>query len=208
MDNQNQYREDPDLPFGNTLKNADGFKVPADYFENAGPMILAQCVGGTDTNDSKGFGVPQGYFETLPEKLMQKIEIDALKCLPDSDGFKVPENYFESFYDRLSSRLKRKTIQTSTRVIQMKKLWYYAAAACLFTAVGLFAIKWSQQNESTTLFFAECSDEELLEYVTTYADDFDQELIASLIEETDLDVLDVMGELDESTEDLLIEYLE
>ncbi|MBK9108743.1 MAG: hypothetical protein IPM92_10355 [Saprospiraceae bacterium] len=203
------YNEDPELPFGKALKNADGFKVPEHYFENSEEMIILQCSGlvSQESNATSGFDVPVAYFENFTDSLIERINAESLAFLPKSDGFKVPESYFETFYNRLQNKLSAQHQSTPTKLIKFHKLWYWAAAACLFSAVGLFAIKWSQ-NQTTENLLAQCSEEELLEYVTAYVEEFDEQSLALLLEENDINQLDMMNGLDESAEDLLIEYLE
>lgn len=203
------YNDDPELPFGNALKNADGFKVPDHYFKAGEEILLAQFVGlmASNVNKTKAFEVPGAYFENFPDVLMERINDDTVAFLPKSDGFKVPENYFETFSDRLHIKLNEKQQTPALKVLSFHKLWYYAAAACLFTAIGLFSLKW-MQNDNSSHLLSQCSEDELIEYVTAYADEFDEQSIAMLLEETDIDPLDIINDLDEADEDLLIEYLE
>lgn len=203
------YNEDPELPFGGALRNADGFKVPDLYFHKSEEQLLAHCRGLLLQVHSKpnGFEVPENYFDQLADTVMERISSETLSFLPATDGFTVPEGYFETFSDRIQSRLTSNVQSTQTRTVTFRKIWYWAAAACLFGVVGLFALKWSA-NQSGDQLLSACTEDELLEYVTTYADEFDEESLASLLEESDMDQLNIINELDESADELLIEYLE
>lgn len=58
-------------------------------------------------------------------------------------------------------------------------------------------------------YFSNITEDELLEYVSTYAVDFDQSSLASVINEEEINSLEIMDDdIDDETSDLLIQILE
>lgn len=199
--------EDPSLPFGNQLRNADGFRVPDQYFDQQLDWICHQ-VSLEDPSASgveKGFQLPQGYFDQFSERLIDRIEKQNLSFLPANDGFKTPDDYFQKFESRLLEKLA--VVQPKSKTIRFRQLVMLAIAACVMVAVS-FAVMRLYQQEAAQDVFASCSDEELIEYLSHYAQDLDEESLAGLISEGDDQSLDFFEPEDEELESLLIDYLE
>ncbi|GHA41716.1 hypothetical protein GCM10007103_23760 [Salinimicrobium marinum] len=87
----------------------------------------------------RNFKVPEGYFETLEDRIMQKVagpeKNDILKGRKDA-GFNVPENYFLNFENELFEKLENKKKTSKIISILNKEVFYYfAGAAAVFIAV-------------------------------------------------------------------------
>jgi hypothetical protein len=150
------------------------------------------------------FKVPTAYFDTLAEKIIIQIEQDALPEAIKEKSFVVPDQYFETLTQRVMDSIpfhkQSKTIQTGFR-----RSWVYAAAA----AVVLIVISWwgiqlFNSNYSTD-YLAAVSEEELLEYVSDHEYEFDQQTLASIVSEDDLNSIEIIDEVDSETTELLLE---
>ena len=159
-----------------------------------------------DLRSTDSFRIPAFYFESFPDRIMKHIEMEAVPAALREKIFRVPNGYFESFTNRLMDRLlpqqTTKTIRTGFRRSLM-----YSAAAVVLILVSWFVISLFR-NQTNIDYLAESSEEELLEYVSTYAFDFDQNILASVIGEEEINSLDIMDEMDDETSDLLIELYE
>lgn len=120
----------------------------------------------TDLENNKmnsGFTTPTDYFDTLSERVFEKIngEVET-SLLPEATGFIVPENYFEKNEAELLRRIKR----SETKVIRLKATLYRVsgiAAVLLLTIVSpmLYNSVESRKNEIAEINYLELHSEEL-----------------------------------------------
>jgi len=201
--------EDPRLPFGDQLRNADGFRVPKGYFENqlSWSCEIPSIVCAIDESESKGFQLPSGYFDQLTERIMERVQHEELLFLPKDEGLAIPNAYFESFPQKVVEHIVALKEKPKVKVISFRRILTYAVAACLLLAVSITAIRFYQTAAETDVF-ASCSDDDMLEYLSYYSNDLDDQSLAVLLNEEDLPDLDFINGEDEDLESLLIDYLE
>lgn len=89
--------------------------------------------------DDKNFKVPEGYFETLEDRIMDKVTSTREKASPTDHyetGFRVPEGYFDNIEDRLFEKIENKPKSSKLRNLFNKEVLYYiAGAAAVFVAL-------------------------------------------------------------------------
>lgn len=120
----------------------------------------------TDLENNKiknGFATPTDYFDTLSDRLFEKIngEVNS-SLLPETSGFIVPENYFEKNEAELLSKINH----TKTKVIKLKATLYKVsgiAAVLLLTIVSpmLYNSVETRKNEMAEMNYLELHSEEL-----------------------------------------------
>ncbi len=131
-----------DYPLLVSAKRKNPFGVPSDYFDLkedslAYPLLLA--------HKASSFNVPDLFFESLIEKISDRISIEeekeiysTLHSYKNEDIFKIPSNYFETF---IVSTEKTKVIPLYKRI----KLSYKIAAAITFL-ISLSILFYTQEN--------------------------------------------------------------
>lgn len=120
----------------------------------------------TDLENNKiknGFTTPTDYFDTLSDRLFEKIngEVNS-SLLPETSGFIVPENYFKKNEAELLSKIKH----SKTKVIRLKATLYKVsgiAAVLLLTIVSpmLYNSVETRKNEMAEMNYLELHSEEL-----------------------------------------------
>ena len=120
----------------------------------------------TDLENNKiknGFTTPTDYFDTLSDRLFEKIngEVNS-SLLPVTSGFIVPENYFEKNEVELLSKINH----TKTKVIRLKATLYKVsgiAAVLLLTIVSpmFYNSVETKKNELAEISYLEMHSEEL-----------------------------------------------
>jgi purine-nucleoside phosphorylase len=120
----------------------------------------------TDLENNKinsGFTTPTDYFDTLSDRLFEKIsgEINT-SLLPETSGFIVPDNYF----DKNEKEVLRRIHHSETKVISLKATLYKVsgiAAILLLTIVSpmLYNSAETKKNELAEMSYLELNSEEL-----------------------------------------------
>lgn len=173
MNHQDNHTEDPKIPHHDALRSVDSFKVPT------------------------------FYFDYLPDRIMKRVETEAVPSELKEKVFQVPVGYFESFTDRVMNRIQihpaKKTIQT-----RFSRSWMLSVAAMVVIAVSFFLFT-LYNNQKPVDYLANSSEEELLEYVSVNDSDFDQNSLAMLMNEEDVNSLNIMDDMDDETTNMLIE---
>lgn len=129
-----------------------------------------------------GFKVPQDYFDSLEERVMQKI---ALEELPKDTGMTVPKDYFE----QLESRILANTINTETKkapkVVTLNSWWKIAVAASVI-GIGLWLLpeKSGVDLNTNTMVNTEFT---LDYYIDDVLSDMPDEGLYNMIEDSELD---------------------
>lgn len=145
-------------------------------------------------------GPPAGYFDRLPEVILQRArmenagsvqeELNSLSpLLADARAlqqpYSVPEGYFDGLAGRIMTGLQSPPT-ASPRVVPLRprrNLWKWVAAACLLGIVSVGALFFTQRGGNGTASLdnqlAGISDQEIVEYLQTHSDAFDNEDIFS-----------------------------
>ena len=120
----------------------------------------------TDLENNKiknGFTTPTDYFDTLSDRLFEKINGEVnTTLLPETSGFIVPENYFEKNEAELLSKINH----SKTKVISLKSALYKVsgiAAVLLLTIVSpmFYNSVETKKNELAEISYLEMHSEEL-----------------------------------------------
>lgn len=152
------------------------------------------------------FKVPELYFDSLTERIMDRVEKESLPSVLKENSFKVPIGYFENLNDKILEKVLTgvKTKNIRTRFINWK---LYSVAAIFLLVCSLFLVQFFNAQKQVD-YLANTTEEELLEYVSLYISDFNQESLASITSEDDIRSLEIIDEMDTETSDLLIELFE
>ena len=75
MNHQFNHMEDPIVPHNEVLRSDDSFKVPT------------------------------FYFDSLPDRIMKRVEREAVPSILNEKVFRVPNGYFENFTNRLMDKI-------------------------------------------------------------------------------------------------------
>lgn len=119
----------------------------------------------TDLENNKiktGFSTPIDYFDTLSDKLFEKINGEVITdLLSERSGFIVPENYFTKNEAKLLSKIN----PSKTKVISLKTAFYKVsgiAAILLLTIVSpmLYNSIETKKNELAEMNYLEMNSEE------------------------------------------------
>ena len=120
----------------------------------------------TDLENNKiknGFITPTDYFDTLSEKLFEKINGEVNTSLfPETIGFVVPESYFIKNETEILSRIN----QSETKVISLKATLYKVSgiAAVLLLTIGspmFYNSVETKKNDLAEISYLEMHSEEL-----------------------------------------------
>lgn len=138
--------------------------------------------------------LPKGYFESLPQKLSERIldMADDLGETPNLDRIGKEEPYLvpATYFDQLKARILR-----ACQAGKHKRRIYYltSLAAVMLLIFSFLLTNWANASEDLAdqetieLALLDSEEEELLEY----ASDEDLELfIEEMVEELDIDELD------------------
>lgn len=110
-----------------------------------------------------GFITPTDYFDTLSEKLFEKINGEVKTSLfPETSGFVVPESYFTKNEAEILSRINK----SETKVISLKATLYKVsgiAAVLLLTIVSpmFYNSVETKKNDLAEMSYLEMHSEEL-----------------------------------------------
>ncbi len=195
--------DDPAFPFGDRLKNSDGFVLPDNYFEGLADQILQECPS-HPINETQ-FKVPEAYFDTLSDRIINHVEKRALPFDIKNESFKLPDGYFENFPEHVMHRIS-KDKSSKVRTFLSRRVFMYSIAASVLLCVSVLVLRWYSASPATD-FLSSCSEEELLEYVSTYSTEFNADAFASIMNTADLNALDFIDKNNEEVDELL-EYFE
>lgn len=116
---------------------ADGFIVPAEYFEGLPGNIQGRIGIDKAINGADGFSVPEGYFGELATRITDSIWVE--ETLDKEEAFSVPEGYFE----QLNKNILAKTVNQEkinrggvVRKLYATRVFKYATAACFALIIG------------------------------------------------------------------------
>ena len=209
MNPHNNSESDPKLPMEELLKGNTGFVVPENYMDNLGDSISSQILLEKKLQklNPENFKIPANYFDEFPNRILDKLELDQLPESLKQNPFKVPANYFENKSLSLQELNQGKKLKLSVKT-NFKRIWSYSAVACVVLLVSWIGFRMISNSQPVD-YFSNITEDELLEYVSNYAVDFDQTSLASVINEEEMNSLNILDdELDNKTTDLLIQILE
>jgi len=209
MNPHNNSESDPKLPMEELLKGNTGFVVPENYMDNLGDSISSQILLEKKLQklNPENFKIPANYFDEFPNRILDKLELDQLPESLKQNPFKVPANYFENKSLSLQELNQGKKLKLSVKT-NFKRIWSYSAVACVVLLVSWIGFRMISNSQPVD-YFSNITEDELLEYVSNYAVDFDQTSLASVINEEEMNSLNILDdELDDETTDLLIQILE
>lgn len=145
--------------------------------------------------DSPAYEVPAGYFEAFPARLMAAIRAEEetqdvtrelselspfLASLPKQTPFSTPAGYFEGLGREVTIR-KNETqpgrIVTMGRRVKLFKRCLAAAAVAGVISVGAVMLSKSYNDNSLDRQMAQISDQEIVDYLQSNTDAFDNENI-------------------------------
>jgi len=150
-------------------------------------------------NDNKiptGFKTPENYFDSLEERVMQRISFDENKI---ATGFKTPDHYFDSLEEKIMQKLPTESKEVKVISLwQRKSIWISSVAAIFLISLG--TLYFFNQQTSTDLTISN-------DYLA-YQSDITTEDIATQLTDEDITALESeLTSFDSETENYINEYL-
>lgn len=149
-----------------------------------------------DTKIPSGFKTPENYFDSLEERVMQRISFDENKI---NTGFKVPDNYFDSFEEKVIQKLPSDNVEIKVISLwQRKSFWLSSVAAVFLISLGTLYFF----NQQTSSDLTSTSD------YLAYQSDITTEDIATQLTDDDITALETeLTSFDSETETYINDYL-
>ncbi|RYE23605.1 MAG: hypothetical protein EOP51_09985 [Sphingobacteriales bacterium] len=183
-----------------TVNRVVPFTVPDGYFDRI-PAAMLQGVLAADSDmditlsaaRTNPYQVPQGYFDALSDSVLSLVlEEKELSFLPKASIIAVPEGYFDTLPQRMLAAAKAEE-KPATKVIPLgNTLWKnlrWAAAAGLIAGIGFGGYRMMRPNVATHVTatasveqrLAQMPDATINHYIQQNIDDFDGDMIASVV---------------------------
>jgi hypothetical protein len=90
---------------------ANGFTVPANYFDELTGNINSRINIGVDANaEHNGFALPANYFDELTANINSRVNIET--AVTAENGFALPAGYFDQLTANITSRINIETEAT------------------------------------------------------------------------------------------------
>jgi len=163
---------------------------------------MEEIVPGLNLPADAPFRAPEGYFNALPEQIMQRIraanadpepvqeELAALSSLlaaaPRPQPQSVPQGYFEELPNRVMAAIAAEEQAIPAKVVPLRNTrrrymaWIAAASVAAILTGVLFMFKGTSHNASSLeAQLAGIPDQEIVDYLQTHSDAFDNEAIFS-----------------------------
>ena len=165
--------------------NTNIYTVPANYFDNLLPEILAKIKLETLLKEGNvnPYSTPNGYFNGLAENILVKAKtsttinnevIDELKeiaptlnTITKQEVYIVPNGYFENIKTSIPTKQTSKIVMFG----KPKKWFSYAAAALVVGILAFGGIKYMQANNNAVVYekiVEKTSNEEIQQYLETH----------------------------------------
>ncbi|MBP9794076.1 MAG: hypothetical protein KBC56_08765 [Flavobacterium sp.] len=150
-------------------------------------------------NDNKittGFKTPENYFDSLEDRVMQRISFEENKM---ETGFAVPDHYFDSLEEKVMQKLATEAHQIKVISLwQRQSVWISGVAAVVLISLGTL-FYFNQQNTEN---FIVSSD------YLAYQNDITTEDIALQLTDEDITALEAeLTAFDSETEKYINDYL-
>lgn len=143
------------------------FRVPDQYFDHLFERIEGridhQILSSFHIQKPNPFKVPDYYFEHSIESVIQSIEESNNQNI---QRFKMPDGYFDKMQSSVLSKVNQQTKKNVVRRWNFKNS-QWAAAAMILVLLGVFLIKWNQQNLTSSFDLSQIDDETLIEYISS-----------------------------------------
>jgi hypothetical protein len=150
-------------------------------------------------NDNKilsGFKTPENYFDSLEERVMQRISFDENKI---PTGFVIPDNYFDSLEEKIMQKLPTESKEVNVISFWKRKSVWLSSAAAIFL-ISLGTLFYFNQTETENLTISN-------DYLA-YQNDITTEDIALQLTDEDITTLETeLTSLDSETETYINDYL-
>lgn len=129
-----------------------------------------------------GFKAPQDYFDSLEERVMQKI---ALEDLPKDTGMTVPKDYFDQLESRIVATTLKSEAEKAPKIVHLNTWWKIAAAASII-GIGLWLLpeKSGADLNTNTMVNSEFTIDY---YIDDVLSDMPDEGLYNMIEDSELD---------------------
>lgn len=149
-----------------------------------------------DTKIPSGFKTPEDYFDTLEERVMQRISFEDSKI---ATGFAIPDNYFDALEEKVMQKLPIKAKEIKVIALwHRKSVWISSVAALLLISLGSLYFYNQQTLENLTI----SSD------YLAYQNEITTEDIALQLTDEDITALETeLTSFDSETEKYINDYL-
>lgn len=177
------------------------------------------------------YKVPEGYFDKLPEQVLQRIrsleadpvqeELSELSPLLATATRQLPLSTPEGYFDGLSTRIMASISQAQenpapARVVPIRsrrRYFSWAVAASLLALIGLGTMFLLRHNSGAGSFeasLASVPDQEIVDYLQSHSDAFDNEAILSNVSNVEIadELPKISTNLDDLPEEAIRKYLE
>lgn len=213
------------------------FRVPEGYFAALPEQVMQRIRAAEDAEVADILGtLPKagpltapapGYFSQLGTRVMQRIHLEeastSLEEARDIDGIlaglprnhpftPAPPAYFETLGSQVMDRIQR---EEGAKVVPMqpRRTWVkWAVAACtagILATAGILRYSTSSDNAGP---LAKVSDQELVDYLQSHNDDFDNDAIYASVSNTtatpEQEITQPGVQLDDVSTDDLNQYIE
>jgi hypothetical protein len=147
------------------------------------------------------FKTPPDYFESLTDRILQRLDDEDTKGLPKKEGFTVPKGYFEG----VEKDILDKALGRETPVVRLGRFrpFLYAAAAVAVLFVLVIGLN---RNSGDTLSFDDLAQAEIASYIESRDLELSSYEIAEVIPVTQLEIDDFMDTAVD--EEQILNYLE
>jgi hypothetical protein len=170
------------------------YHVPTGYFSKLDAYII-DGVKATELPEytlpytkAMPYEVPMGYFDTLPDMVAALVnEQNETISLTKSNPFAMPAGYFDALPQQMLQAVKQAETPKTKTIPLGNRVWKnlrWAAAAILLMGIGFGSYKMLQPTTaplSTEQQLAQLPPGTISEYVQQNIDDFDTDLIASVM---------------------------
>lgn len=113
------------------------------------------------------FTIPSNYFETLTERIENRINLATIQTLVPTDGFQVPVGYFAELTNRIHSKTQENKVLGRKK--NMFSSWVsYSAAASVAMVIGVF-LYFNSSVYSINNKLADVPDQEIINYLQIHS---------------------------------------
>lgn len=174
-----------------SIKRESPFAVPQEYFIQSADQIRSQVKLHEIASVDDKMEIPEGYFHELTNNIQSRIKLETLSP-SETNHFNLPEHYFDTLGNKIAQKIQNDKAQSQPviRRVLRSKTYQYAAAACLFLALG--TLMFFNQNTTNNLRnniqhqLASIADSDIENYLKLNTDISDSHLIMENINQDDI----------------------